>query len=373
MTRFLSIVWLLIATTLLNANASPPWRSGTLALEPQGVKDVAIVREKLHFDLKPLMDGKPVNVEATYQLKNSGSARSVELVFITGMNEVASAQCWLGDKLLTSVIEKAGDMPKEWQHPKTTPHPSGNDALSVPFQAQSASTTKWIRFTVPLLPGEQTLKVRYQVQASAYVRSHEPARFWQVAYIFAPAKSWQSFGGLNMTIEVPAGWNIATTLPMKRTGDVLTGSWDALPADNFALTTQFPMSEDRIKSDLLEHIIALVILVGAIVGSVLLCWKLGEHLAKQQRSSWRGILRSAGLSILLALLAVVYLSCFVITRYFQTIDLPSSQSNWQNSYGTANALFFLGIPVLFMAFVGSFVFLQFMVWRSHATHTIKVQ
>jgi hypothetical protein len=198
-----------------------------------------------------------------------------------------------------------------------------------------------------------------------------PHAFWQVAYIFAPAKSWQSFGGLDMTIEVPAGWNIATSLPMKRTGDVLSASWDAMPADSFALTTQFPMSEERIKSDRLEHIIALTILVGAIIGSVLLCWKLGVHLAKQQRSSWRGILRSAGLSILISLLAVVYMACFIITRYFQTIDLPSSQSNWQTSYGTANALFFLGIPVLFVSFVGSFIFLQFMVWRSHATHRDK--
>ena len=66
------------------ANAGPPHRPGRLVGEPNGLDSMAIKKERLSFDLRPLATAGPALVEAAYEIANTGGERTVDLVFVSG-------------------------------------------------------------------------------------------------------------------------------------------------------------------------------------------------------------------------------------------------------------------------------------------------
>ena len=54
--------------------------------------------------------------------------------------------------------------------------------------------------------------------------------------MLAPARAWDGFGGLDVTVHLPACWAAASRPELARVGDELRGSFDAVPADALALT-----------------------------------------------------------------------------------------------------------------------------------------
>src|SRR5262245_15376200 len=92
-----SVCALLCIAPCASANIGAKWR-GAYATEPHGgLAQVAITREKLTIDLRPLADLQPVQVEATYQLDNAGSTQRLDLVFVAGSDEVSEAEVFCGD------------------------------------------------------------------------------------------------------------------------------------------------------------------------------------------------------------------------------------------------------------------------------------
>src|SRR5262249_39998087 len=66
------------------ANVGPPGSGGNIAAEPSGLEAVAITKETLAIDLRPLAEKKPVEVEAIYHLEKRGEVKQVNLVFVSG-------------------------------------------------------------------------------------------------------------------------------------------------------------------------------------------------------------------------------------------------------------------------------------------------
>src|SRR5688500_14611599 len=65
------------------AARQPEARAGDEVREPFGLfESVHIERETLLVDLRPLEDLRPAVVEATYEVRNDGAERTVELVFV---------------------------------------------------------------------------------------------------------------------------------------------------------------------------------------------------------------------------------------------------------------------------------------------------
>ena len=80
------------------ANAGPPHVPGRLIGEPNGLESVAIKHERLTFDLRPLAGAASAQVEALYEIENTGEECTVDLVFVSGPMVSDSAAVVLDDQ-----------------------------------------------------------------------------------------------------------------------------------------------------------------------------------------------------------------------------------------------------------------------------------
>ncbi|MBN79302.1 MAG: hypothetical protein CMJ70_04110 [Planctomycetaceae bacterium] len=272
-------------------NAGPRSTGAFVIAEPPGVADVQIARETLSIDLRPAQLGQKAIVEATYLLHNEGEERLLELLFAFGSRENKDWSITLDDKPLEGVITPGADMPIAWRPPRETPGLESDTPLSYGL---GWPTVAPLAFKLVVPSGNAVLKVRYQAEiALNYAR---PSMYRQFAYILSPARSWASFGGLDLTIQVPGGWSVAATLDLEREGDLLRGNFDRIPADSLAITMRpaVPVGYQR----LFEVSRAVAIFLG--LAGWFGCWKAGRV--------WAGeLVRSAAAD--------------ASARYYQTIKL----------------------------------------------------
>jgi hypothetical protein len=263
------------------ANIGPKWW-GDRTAEPLGLEGVAIVQEELTIDLRPLTAAQPVEVEAIYHLNNSGSAKKLDLLFITGVSGVSAFEVRLDGRLVESrrvppeewFIHK-GELPKSWQPP--------DDMPGIDFEAGRSHIHHVLQnpillaFDLELPPGRSTLIARYRARAYGEDEDY-PTVTWLFPYILAPAREWGSFGGLDVTVYLPDTWQSNSTPALEREGGVLRGSFTTLPADCLALAVREPMGPEL--QQRLRHTIwwcvALFVLV--VMGGGILCWWAGRLL-----------------------------------------------------------------------------------------------
>jgi hypothetical protein len=221
------------------ANLSGPWKPGQLLVDVEGVKEIAIIREKLGIDLRPLKDGGMIKISATYLIDHPHSPKDLPLTFITGVESVKEVKCTLNGIPLAFNTTQVMLMPDSWKPPDNTPGFVPEEKL---LYSRNISDTQheWILFIVPLQTGRQTIEVTYEVEAGAYYSERYSAKFWQTAYILAPARTWKSFGGLDIEVLAPENWQVKGNLPLMNQGQRWWASFDSLPADFIALTTQHP-------------------------------------------------------------------------------------------------------------------------------------
>ncbi len=85
-------------------NLSGPWKPGQLLVDVTGVKDIAIVRETLRIDLRPLEQRGWIRITATYVIDHSGAAKDLPLTFITGVQSVQGVRCSLNGMVLKYAV-----------------------------------------------------------------------------------------------------------------------------------------------------------------------------------------------------------------------------------------------------------------------------
>jgi hypothetical protein len=321
-------------------NAQPPWRAGSVAGEPNGLEAVVIETETLKIDLRPLADGKPALVEATYRLRNDGETRTTELVFVTGssLGELTSVK--LNDADVAHTRTALESMPAEWQPPKKTPRIGGGEGVPYHFRKDKGTL---LAFRVSLAPGANVLQVRYATQASAWSGS-EPTRYWQLAYILAPARAWGGFDKLQVTVQLPPGWRAASEPGLTRDGDELTGIFKGIPAAALALTVQSPPPDPA--PTWARPAAAGVSWLAAVIGGLILTWRLGidagRWLARRGRSVWWALPGGA--------VAGIVWSALLIGATFVSIvfdpegrGIPESQRAWNRGAGGGLALLVLSL------------------------------
>lgn len=314
------------------ANMGVPYAGGQLTAEPTGLAEVAIIRETLTIDLQGLASNGLAQVEAVYTIDNEGATHTVDLLFVTGVDGMRAFGVWLNDVLVPSQAAPDLALPASWQPPQQTPGLHGEDAIFYPGD-ELAQQAIPMRFTVELLPGPQTIKVRYQAEATSNVSANQPTRYWQFSYILAPARTWASFGGLDLTIVLPPGWNAATVPALPRHGDRLVASFAELPADALAMTVQAPAG----------WLYWLLFSLGwlafglALLGGAFFCWQVGRARGRTTQVSWPIAL---GLGLLWALTVL-------LTGFFLILAPPAviaSQQSGAYGYGPVFAGF--GVVVL---------------------------
>lgn len=257
------------------ANIGPRWW-GDRTAEPLGLKGVAIIREKLTIDLRPLTAVQPVEVEAIYHLNNYGSAKKLDLLFITGVTGGRDFEVRLDDRLVESrevpPEEQAShqrELPKSWQPPDNMP---GIDCkVGRSHIHRRVENPILLAFVLELPSGRSTLSVRYRARAYGEDENY-PTVTWLFPYILAPAREWQSFGGLDVTVYLSETWQSKSMPDLEREGGVLRGSFTTLPADCLALAVRAPMGPELKQK--LRYTIGwwVVLYVVAVMSGGILCW-----------------------------------------------------------------------------------------------------
>jgi hypothetical protein len=274
-------VWTAIAVSLValpyaRGNIAPAWW-GDLALEPTGLKGVAISREKLTIDLRPLVAVEPVYVEAIYQLNNPGPSKHLKLVFVAGSAGVSDFQVRLGDQSVEAapvndeeLANHWGQFPDRWRPRQPMP---GIDRTESYARVRDWGELSLLKFAIELPPGSHVLTVQYRAKASGADEDY-PTVTWQFPYVLAPAREWGSFGGLDVTVYFPDGWQSASVPPLEREGSVLRGTFTDLPADVLNLAVRVPAGSELRRATVLYG----CLYVAAVIGGGVLCWWLGRLL-----------------------------------------------------------------------------------------------
>jgi hypothetical protein len=328
-----------MAPVVARANVGPPSSGGQVVAEPVGVVGVEITRETLTIDLRPLAGNGLAQVEAIYHLSNPGPEKRLDLLFASGSASVADFQVWLGDQPVASAPAKDKRLPASWQVPQETPGLRGEYGLAyLRYQARGVTP---VAFTVVVPSGRHDLKVRYAAEAATYLMGH-PTVCHQFAYVLAPARAWSAFGGLDVSIHLPANWLAACTPALDRAGDTLKGSFAHLPADAIALTVQAP--EGWAFGPLTYAGWGFFALAG--LGGVAVCWKGGRSkgrrlaLPAEARSNWldrHAWPRSIGLGVAWG---VAVLATGVFATFGPDWVLPAGQAS---HYGYEQGFIMLGV------------------------------
>jgi hypothetical protein len=236
-TRLLLLILLLLPGAS-SANISAPWRHGEPVGEASGaLSRFAILHERLALDLRPLattVSGR-VKVTVVYTIHNRGEARELLLTFVTPGLEHGEVR--VDGAAVKHVVASLGEgMPKLWRQMRRTPNLDGAGALEYGVEEPRVA----LEFRLPTHPGaRQTIEVRYDLVPSGY---HDQLYVThQVGYLLAPARSWGSFGVLEVQAELPRGWQAAAEPKLERAGDQLRGRFQGLPADFLAISARRPL------------------------------------------------------------------------------------------------------------------------------------
>lgn len=243
------------------ANVGAPWAGGQLAGEPIGIADVAITREQLVIDLRPLVARGLVAVSATYQLDNRSTDKHLDLLFASGASDLKNVRVTLDGNPVA--IRSGSDIavPTAWRAPDRTPRPHGEGTLPYVIQPQDDSGSFGLR--LDLAYGTHQLAITYSADAATQ-HIDEPTVARQFAYVLAPARTWDGFGGLDVTVHVPPGWHAASAPALARDGDVLRGAFPDLPSEAISLAVQAPANAFYVVRIAALAALAFVTICGAI-------------------------------------------------------------------------------------------------------------
>ncbi len=200
-----------------------PRIGGSVVGEGTGIRSVTITREELTIDMRAVAESSMVAVSATYHLDNPGDAKQLDVVFVTGIGRALDFVATVdGKALATRPMPVPIELPPHWMLPEYT---------------RRGMETVGIRLEIPT--GRHDVAVTYKAPAVLYHR-REPTLRHQFPYILAPARTWGGFGGLDITVLVPAGWDAEITPPLKRAGDRFIGSFSSIPADSVLIEAHAP-------------------------------------------------------------------------------------------------------------------------------------
>jgi hypothetical protein len=317
----------LCATGGAFANMASPWQPGVMAGEPYGVTaGLAIRGERLSVDMRPLADRGDALIHAAYTVDNPLETAVVTLDFVA--TQISDTPTVLVDgQAVPSVRQEDAALPESWIPPETAPS----------FEADAVQLETWKpagvhRFNATIPPGPHTIDVRYSA-VPAHFHGHAVLREHTVAYALAPARAWQSFGGLDVEVLLPPGWEAKSLPALPRAGDALNARFDALPADHLVVTVRPPPVAPP----------GTLPLWAGLVGGLAIAIFFGTRLARRPRFSallTLGALATASV----AAVALVWLADAALVG-----DLPAHLKSRRHSYGHGMALLLYSATVFIAA------------------------
>lgn len=327
------------------ADAASPWQPGDPVGVPSGaVQDVFIEHEDLSMDLSGLNASNPYDrplaaIRATYTLRNDGVAKGADLVFITASEDVRRVEVVLDGAAIPATVGALGPVPPSWMPPRDTPDPRGGPDLYYPVNKPAG-----LAFHIDLGAGRHTMMTRYQARPTVTSgnRDYNEPVAWQLAFVLSPARQWKGFGDIDVSVIVPSGWLAAVRPSLSRSGNVLSGHFDGIPADAIGVTTEMRV--------LVPPDWRLIFWNWGLVGVLILSVVIGCVGARLIRWPLTLALFSAAPVSAFALALVVG-----IGDYFRSADIPPAQQGWVGSKFTGIESMAIVVAAFVAGFVLSFV------------------
>ena len=351
---------------LVFGNSGPFETSARIVGEPFGLTSVAIVREDLEIDFRPLADYERVGVKAVYQLENPEDVERLSIAFAFGSDSNANHRVRFNGVEIVGVKKlEDREITKQWWPPEYTPGLRPEDA-PIRFRFGGWRPTEPLAFELEIPEGRSTLEVSYEEEAK--VVFGRPSMYRQFAYILSPAKSWASFQDLNLIVHPPADWELVSSFDLEVDGATLVGRFNSIPADNLAFTLR--PSVPWVYLFVIKYRIAVVCVITVLI--LAFHWRSGRVTLKRFREKEEGMELPSLKNVSLNILGSAFASALLLggTVFFFTIGLyfvfPMSdaenlyRSKLQLSDGYRSiALFFLA--VICAVVMGCFVLVDRMV------------
>jgi hypothetical protein len=260
--------------------------------EPTGLREVRVLSESLLIDLRPMSDRSHVAVEAVYHLENPGKARKLTLTFLARGN-LDRFEALLNETELVSEEIKEEAALADWTRAEVRPGRHGY--VGLPEVDIAFMIGRRVQFTLP--EGRHTLAVQYQVPPSD--RASDPTILWTLKYVPAPAREWEGFGGLELTIHAPDGWKFQSVPDeMPQEGDTRKATFRAAPAQDLTFQFQAAAGPAYYRLLYIAWVVTLLLVVGGLGGS----WWFGRVWGRQRTVAWPA---AVGLAVLWTSLLLV--------------------------------------------------------------------
>ena len=200
-----------------------------------------VVEEQLSIDLRNVGEDSLAWIEAVYTIQADSQGVPLDLVFVAAQHYGDSLWVfWDGDRMKVEELGAGFTPPVAFELPVSTPdlkEKGANGRLASMEWEMKHRKTEYFRFGVSGGTGTHEVRVRYLAQAAVIQPGYKYVnRFWQLAYTLSPAKTWGSFGKLDIEILLPDGYGLRSNLELKGEGNAFRGSFEGIPADHLLMT-----------------------------------------------------------------------------------------------------------------------------------------
>ncbi|MDF2629201.1 MAG: hypothetical protein K0R39_3032 [Symbiobacteriaceae bacterium] len=251
-----SLLALLVALVLVMlpaaaaANSGPPTRAGDRSgvLVPGRSSQIHVLREALRFDLSE--DIGRATVTARYEMENRGEAlKEYAVIFVwqahSGGSDVAPTVSWNGQAVPWQVLDlsplsgaEREQMHAAWTAMEKVADPLTGELVDWHSWEGNLEAVTYLGFNLDL-PANSTgvLEVTYQHIAAMDYKGYIDTMY-AYQYLLLPAKSWASFGPLEIEVTGAGPDQIffGSNLPLKWDGEAYRASLPGLPDQNLAFS-----------------------------------------------------------------------------------------------------------------------------------------
>ncbi len=235
----LTILLFLIGRLCFANMASPIWE-GTFSSSAFSSRDIDILREKIVVTIDK--DFRTAFFQIEYFIRADASGRQIPLLFHAKDYE-GDFKIWVDNRAVTW-----RDIPPEYRTTGDSPFEKFSSSFKPPHQSEQSETVEiyWEEnsgfiydlnelkyFETDLAKGEHQIRVEYT--ANVWTDISDWVKEYSFRYSLSPAKSWKSFGSLEVTIDASDfGLSLTTNLGEQNSGrlySVAVWNFSTLPAD----------------------------------------------------------------------------------------------------------------------------------------------
>lgn len=304
MKRFLSLLFLFIFLCAghLSANMAKPEIDGSSQSEAYSAADVDILHEELFITL---IDTYTAHFKAVYTVKSDVSGFKMPLMFDAMMSDVKNFRVWMDSIEVT--IDQSPSIYNEnyftiWK-----------DSLRNNFDIDvTISANQFRYFIVSMTAGVHVIRVEYD--AVATIDQWKVVNSYTFFYNLEPARSWKSFGRLDLTIDasrVKDGVDV-TVDDEEVTGLIKHWTFNELPQRGIVVKSEPQL--DEVAIFMIDNGNLLLLLVFLLL-FIIHIWSMWKYRIRNPHRKF-SLAMFWGAVILVLLMCICYVYHFSIVDYF---------------------------------------------------------